>query len=286
MIPHALQTKWGIIDAFMIFFLLGYSLHLIVQVLKINFAADYVVSVVFLGGAVFVFLVINISRQAICQIRESQQKILQIHEELENAYESTVEGWGRALELRDDETEGHTKRVCALTMELAQKFQLTEKEQWFLKLGVLMHDIGKMGVPDSILLKKGPLTAEEKKEMEKHPVYARELLLGISFLQPVLDIPYCHHERWDGTGYPQGLKGKEIPLGARIFAVADVWDALISKRRYHEAWTVDKVCEHIVQRSGTHFDPEVVKRFLELDLCKFQLGVFPEVEPLLEQLAP
>jgi HD-GYP domain-containing protein (c-di-GMP phosphodiesterase class II) len=198
-----------------------------------------------------------------------------MHTELEASYESTVEGWGRALELRDDETEGHTKRVCLLTMELAQKFQLTEKEKWFLKLGVLMHDIGKMAVPDSILLKKGPLTDEEKREMEKHPIYAKELLAGIAFLRPVLDIPYCHHERWDGTGYPQGLKGEEIPLGARIFAVADVWDALISKRRYHEAWDVGKVCDHIAQRSGSHFDPEVVKRFLELDLCKLQDEIFP-----------
>jgi putative two-component system response regulator len=111
--------------------------------------------------------------------------------------------------------------------------------------------------------------------MEKHPIYAKELLAGIAFLRPVLDIPYCHHERWDGTGYPQGLKGEEIPLGARIFAVADVWDALISKRRYHEAWDVGKVCEHIAQRSGSHFDPEVVKRFLELDLCKLQDEIFP-----------
>jgi len=244
--------------------------------MKIRFAADYIVSVVFLGGAMFVFLVINISRQAIYQIRKSREEVVRMHKELENAYESTVEGWGRALELRDDETEGHTKRVCALTMELAKKFQLTEKEQWFLKLGVLMHDIGKMAVPDSILLKKGPLTDEEKKEMEKHPVHAMELLSGIAFLRPVLDIAYCHHERWDGTGYPQGLKGEEIPLGARIFAVADVWDALISKRRYHEAWNVEKVCDHIVERSGTHFDPEVVRRFLELDLCNYQLKGFPE----------
>ena len=251
----------------MFFFLFGYVLYLFIPVVGIRIPVEYVVSIVFFGGAVYVFLVIKISQQAICQIREREHKISQMHEELEDAYESTVEGWGRALELRDNETEGHTRRVCELTMELAQKFVFTDKEMWFLKLGVLLHDIGKMAVSDSILLNKGLLTDEERKQMEKHPVYARDLLSGITFLQPVIDIPYCHHERWDGTGYPQGLKGEEIPLGARIFAVADVWDALTSDRRYHEAWDSEKVCDYIVANSGSHFDPEVVSRFLEIDLC-------------------
>lgn len=277
MVPPALHFKWRIIDGFMVFFLVGYLLYLLVQILHIRFAQEHVVTTVFLGGAIFVFLVINVTRQAIYQIRASQRQIAHMHKELVEAYESTVEGWGRALELRDDETEGHTQRVCALTMRLAEGFKLSERETWYLKLGVLLHDIGKMAVPDTILLNQGPLSEEQMKVMQKHPVYAKQLLEGIPFLRPVIDIPYCHHERWDGTGYPRGLKGKEIPLGARIFAVADVWDALISERRYHPAWDVQKVCDHIAERSGSHFDPEVVKRFRELDLCTLDgLSSFPK----------
>lgn len=275
-IPKSMRNKWLFVDYFMRFFLVGYTLYLFVLVLDIPVPVDYLVSIVFLAGAMYVFLVIKVSQQAIRQIRRSQDKVSQMHAELEQAYESTVEGWGRALELRDNETEGHTRRVCALTMELANKFELTDKERWFLKLGVLLHDIGKMAVPDSILLSGEPLTADEKKCMEMHPLYAKNLLSGITFLEPALDIPYCHHERWDGTGYPQGLKGHDIPLGARIFAVVDVWDALISERRYHEAWDSEKVCGYIAENSGSHFDPEVVKRFLELDLCRIQAEMFSE----------
>nr|MBF0222142.1 HD domain-containing protein [Desulfobulbaceae bacterium] len=268
MIPKSVRDKWLVIDYFMRFFLLGYVLYLFAKILDIRMPAEYLVSIVFLGGAVYVFIVIKVSQQVIRQISESQQKVSQANKELEEAYESTVEGWGRALELRDYETKGHTNRVCALTLELAKAYNLTDKQRWFMKIGVLLHDIGKMAVPDSILLNDGLLTPEERELMERHPLYAKELLEGISFLQPALAIPYCHHERWDGTGYPQGLKGEEIPLWARIFAVADVWDALISERRYHLAWDAKKVCEHIVKGSGSHFDPEVVTRFLELDLCE------------------
>jgi len=129
-----------------------------------------------------------------------------------------------------------------------------------------------MGVPDAILLNKGTLTSEEKAIMRRHPDYAREMLSGIIFLKPALDIPYCHHECWDGSGYPQGLKAEAIPLAARIFAVVDVWDALLNARRYHEAWTADQVCEHLRCGAGSHFDPQVVTKFLELDLCKMAVN--------------
>ncbi len=134
--------------------------------------------------------------------------------------------------------------------------------------GALLHDIGKMAISDSILMKEGPLTEEERELMQKHPVRAMEMLLPIPYLQPALDIPYCHHERWDGSGYPRGLKGTQIPLAARIFAVADTWDALINVRRYHEAWSVKEVCSHIQSQSGKHFDPELVEIFLQMDWCR------------------
>jgi putative nucleotidyltransferase with HDIG domain len=190
-----------------------------------------------------------------------------MHRELNSAYESTIEGWGRALELRDTETNGHTVRVTEMTIKLARKFGLQEEAIGHIRLGALLHDIGKMSISDTILMKKGALTEEEKKQMERHPVYAHQLLSPIEYLRPALDIPYCHHEKWDGTGYPRGLKGEEIPLAARIFAIADVWDALISQRRYHEAWSVEKVCHHIISRSGTHFDPDVVEKFLDMPPC-------------------
>ena len=147
------------------------------------------------------------------------------HLELTLAYDTTIEGWAQALELRDRETEGHTRRVADLTVKLAQALGVKSEDLIHIRRGALLHDIGKMGIPDRILLKPGPLTPEEWEIMKKHPVYAWELLSPIKYLRPALDIPYYHHERWDGTGYPRGLKGEEIPLSARIFAVVDVWDA-------------------------------------------------------------
>ena len=182
--------------------------------------------------------------------------------ELVLAYEATLEGWSHALDLRDKETEGHTQRVTDMTVRLAQKLGAPEAEVVQIQRGALLHDIGKMGIPDSILLKPGPLTDEEWVIMRKHPVYAYELLSPISFLRPALDIPYCHHEKWDGTGYPRGLKGEQIPLAARIFAVVDVYDALRSDRPYRKAWPEEQVLAHIRELSGTHFDPKVVCAFL------------------------
>lgn len=182
-------------------------------------------------------------------------------DELELAYDATIEGWSRALDLRDKETEGHTQRVTGMTVELARSFGLSEPDLMKVRWGALLHDIGKMGVPDSILLKPGSLTEDEWVVMKKHPELAFEMLSPIRYLQGALDIPYCHHEWWNGSGYPRGLKGEEIPLAARIFAVIDVWDALISDRPYRPAWTKQKALEHIQAGAGTHFDPQVVIKF-------------------------
>ncbi len=186
--------------------------------------------------------------------------------DLTTAYDATIEGWSRALDLRDEETEGHTLRVTDVTMQLARNFGLGEAQLAQVRWGALLHDIGKMGVADRILLKPGPLTEEEWAVMKRHPVLAYEMLSPIRYLRSALDIPYSHHEKWDGTGYPQGLKGEGIPLTARIFAVVDVWDALRSDRPYRPAWPEEKVIEHIRSLAGTHFDPQVVKVCLESGL--------------------
>ena len=184
--------------------------------------------------------------------------------ELALAYETTIEGWSRALDLRDKETEGHTLRVTETTLQLARAMGLDVGELVHIRRGALLHDIGKMGVPDSILLKPGPLTDDEWVTMRKHPVYAYEMLSPIPYLKLAMEIPYCHHERWDGAGYPRGLKGEQIPLVARIFAVVDVWDALRSDRPYRGAWTNEQVREHIRVGAGSHFDPTVAKAFLNM----------------------
>ena len=184
--------------------------------------------------------------------------------ELVMAYDATIEGWSHALDLRDHETEGHTQRVTELTMRLARLMGIEETHLIHIRRGALLHDIGKVGIPDSILLKPGALTPTEWEGMRQHPVYARDLLAPIAYLRLAMDIPYCHHEKWDGTGYPRGLRGEEIPLAARVFAVIDVWDALLSNRPYRPAWKMENVREHIRAQSGIHFDPRVVEIFLEM----------------------
>jgi PAS domain S-box-containing protein/putative nucleotidyltransferase with HDIG domain len=184
--------------------------------------------------------------------------------ELTMAYDATIEGWSHALDLRDKETEGHTQRVTEMTMELARAFGLSEAELVQIRWGALLHDIGKLGVPDGILHKAGPLTDEEWAAMKKHPMYAFEMLSPIRYLRQALDIPYYHHEKWDGSGYPHGLKGTQIPLDARIFSVVDVWDALNSDRPYRAAWSEKEVCDYISASSGSHFDPHVVEVFMQL----------------------
>lgn len=188
----------------------------------------------------------------------------QADEKIRSAYDATLEGWAKTLELRDEETEGHAQRVVNLTVELCHAMGLSEEDVIQSRRGALLHDIGKMGIPDGILLKPGPLTDEEWQVMKMHPVYAYNSLSGIPFLQTALDIPYCHHEKWDGSGYPRGLKDEEIPLTARIFAIVDVFDALSVDRPYRAAWPYDRIITHLKDQSGKHFDPRVVTAFLNL----------------------
>ena len=184
--------------------------------------------------------------------------------ELITAYDATIAGWSHAMDLRDKETEGHTQRVTELTGRLAVKMGVSPQELVQIRRGALLHDIGKLGVPDHILLKPGPLTEEEWGIMRQHPTYAHDMLLPIAYLQPALDIPYCHHEKWDGTGYPRRLSGEQIPLAARLFAVVDVWDALRSDRPYRESWSKEKTRAYILGQSGKHFDPRVANNFVDI----------------------
>ena len=185
--------------------------------------------------------------------------------ELALAYDATIEGWSHALDLRDKETEGHTLRVTEMALAFARRLgRFGEAELVHLRRGALLHDIGKMGVPDSILLKPGPLTEAEWGVMRRHPVLALEMLRPIEYLRPALDIPYAHHEKWDGSGYPVGLMGEQIPLAARLFAIIDIWDALRSDRPYRSAWPEAKVRAHLAGLAGSHLDPELVPMFLEM----------------------
>jgi putative nucleotidyltransferase with HDIG domain len=184
--------------------------------------------------------------------------------ELSLAYDRTIEGWSHALDLRDRETEGHTQRVTRLTEELARALGLSNQEIIHARRGALLHDIGKMGVPDRILHKTGPLDAGEWVTMRQHPVFAYEMLSSITYLKPALDIPYCHHEWWDGSGYPRGLRGEQIPLAARVFAVVDVWDALSYDRPYRKAWKREDIINQLKALKGKQFDPTIVERFLQM----------------------
>jgi putative nucleotidyltransferase with HDIG domain len=192
--------------------------------------------------------------------------------ELALAYESTLAGWARALELRDKETLGHSQHVADMTVRLAREWKMGESELVHVRRGALLHDIGKMGVPDHILRKPGALTPEEWAVMRMHPQYAYDMLSPIPYLRPALDIPYFHHEKWDGTGYPQGLKGDQIPLAARLFAVVDVWDALRSDRPYRPAWAEERAWAHILEQAGKHFDPKVVEAFRGVRLSEISVS--------------
>jgi len=207
-----------------------------------------------------------LGRQAAIAVDNAQlfASLQRSNADLMHAYEATLEGWSRALDLRDKETEGHTQRVTEVTLQLAQAFGLNENDLVHVRRGALLHDIGKLGVPDSILRKPGPLTPDEWVIMRKHPVYAYELLSPIPYLRPALDIPYYHHENWDGKGYPHGLAGEQIPLAARIFAVVEAWDALRSDRPYRPSWPKQAVLAHLQAEAGKRFDPRVVQAFLEL----------------------
>ena len=193
------------------------------------------------------------------QIEEARQA------EMKLTYDNTLAGWSQALEFRDKETKGHSLRVTMLTTQLASKMGITDEEMLqHIRRGALLHDIGKMAISNQVLLKVTALTNEDWEEIYKHPGYAYQMLKNVPFLQPALDIPLHHHEKWDGSGYPDGLKGEEIPLPARIFSVVDVWDALRSDRPYRQAWTYEKALDYILENRGIHFDPEVVDQFLSM----------------------
>ncbi len=193
----------------------------------------------------------------VASLNHSKQELIQ-------SYDETLEGWAKALELRDKETEGHSERVTSLTVRLAHSLGFQGDALLNIRRGALLHDIGKMGTPDAILHKDGPLSEEERKIIQKHPLDAYKMLSQIEYLQSALEIPYCHHEKWDGTGYPRGLKGDAIPISARMFAIVDVFDALINDRPYRKAWPLEKVITYLKEQNGTHFDPLVLDAFIQL----------------------
>jgi len=198
------------------------------------------------------------------KLTEERSNLERAHTELMTAYDATIAGWSHALDLRDKETEGHSQRVTLLTLKLAEAFGMNQEELIHIRRGALLHDIGKLGIPDSILHKPGKLTETEWEMMRRHPQYAYDMLYPIDYLHPALSIPYCHHEKWDGTGYPRGLKGEEIPQSARLFAIADVWDALTSDRPYRPAMSEEFASNYVQEQSGKHFQPEVVELFLKM----------------------
>jgi putative two-component system response regulator len=195
------------------------------------------------------------------KLLDERANIEVVHQQLLAAYDATILGWSNALDLRDKETEGHSQRVTNLSEKLARMMNVSETDLIHMRRGALLHDIGKLGIPDAILLKPAQLTSEEWAIMRKHPQYAYDMIYPIEYLRASLDIPYCHHEKWDGSGYPRGLKGEEIPLAARIFAIMDVWDALTSDRPYRPAWDKEKAMEYIREQSGQHFDPQILELF-------------------------
>jgi putative nucleotidyltransferase with HDIG domain len=184
--------------------------------------------------------------------------------ELTQAYDKTIEGWTRALYLRDHETEDHTRRVTEMTLNLARRMNIPDYELIHIRRGATLHDIGKVAIPDHILFKPGPLTEKEWIKMRSHPLIAVEILKSIGYLAPAMPIPRSHHEKWDGSGYPDGLAGEDIPLVARMFAFADVFDALTSDRPYRQAWAQADALTYIRENSGTHFDPKIAPVFIEM----------------------
>jgi HD-GYP domain-containing protein (c-di-GMP phosphodiesterase class II) len=209
---------------------------------------------------------LTVAEQAAIAIRNADQiqNLQRAKSEMEIAYQATLSGWVRALDLRDGETGAHTQRVTAQCVALARAMHYPPNLIPSLWRGAMLHDIGKMAIPDSILRKPGALSEDEWAVMKTHPALARDLLAPIEFLRSAIDIPYYHHEKWDGSGYPEGLAGVHIPLEARIFAVADVWDALRSDRPYRAAWSDQQALDHIGEQKGKAFDPNVVDVFEQM----------------------
>ena len=208
-------------------------------------------------SAAFIWVVVGTMEKDLERVKDSEA-------ELRENYDLTLRAWAKVLEYRDRETEGHSRRLVELSTQLAQAMGLGSEEIDHLRRGALLHDIGKLAIPDEILLKPGSLNDAERQMMQQHPSYAKQMLSEVAFLQPCVDVAYSHHERWDGLGYPDGLKGKEIPHLARIFAVVDQWDALTSDRPYRKAWTREKVIAYLQENAGKIFDPEIVNVFLTL----------------------
>jgi PAS domain S-box-containing protein len=223
-------------------------------------------------GPLDVQLAETFAAQAAISIDNAQlfENLQRSNADLLQAYDATIQGWSAALDLRDKETEGHSQRVTEMTLRLARALQMREEELVQVRRGALLHDIGKLGIPDAILLKPGPLDDSEWQLMRRHPQLAYDMLAPIAYLNPALDIPFCHHEKWDGSGYPRGLRGEQIPLAARIFALVDVWDALTSDRPYRPAWTKEQVVAYIREQAGKHFDPDLTAAFLAM------IGDYPE----------
>lgn len=215
------------------------------------------ITILLLAAAAFIWVVVLNLEKHLERVKESET-------ELRKTYDLTLTAWAKVLEYRDKETEGHSRRLVELSTRLARALGLTETEIGHLRRGALLHDIGKLAIPDEILLKPGQLNDAERRLMEQHPAYAKQMLAQVSFLEPCVEVAYSHHERWDGRGYPQGLKEKEIPLSARIFAVVDQWDALTSDRPYRKAWARDHVIAYLQENAGKIYDPEVVKAFLAI----------------------
>lgn len=196
-------------------------------------------------------------------IRSDLNRINEVNVKLRQSYDQTLEGWVQVMDIRHKETRQHSLRVTRMTVKLASLMGIEGEKLTHIARGALMHDAGKVGIPDSILIKPAPLNEEEWELMKQHPVIARDMMQDIEFLQPSIEIPYSHHERWNGSGYPEGLKGEEIPLAARLFAIVDVWDALLEKRVYKEPWPEDQVKFYLQEQAGIHFDPQVVDLFLD-----------------------
>jgi putative nucleotidyltransferase with HDIG domain len=247
----------------MIYLIIGFLWIIISDVVILSIASDTMGLTVYqtAKGVVYVLITALVLYMLIFRDYSDIQASRQA---LEESYDATLRGWVSALDLRDHETEGHTTRVAELTLNLAHSMGISEEDLIHIRRGALLHDIGKMAVPDNILYKPGKLTEEEWQVIRQHPVHAYHFLSGIEHLQQAIVIPYCHHEKWDGSGYPRGLAGEEIPLAARIFAVVDVWDALSSDRPYRPAWPQDQVIAYLQAEKGKYFQPEIVDQFLAL----------------------
>lgn len=235
-------------------------LHLIHPIIEpTNFGDLIPIVILFLVAGVIIWVIIRNLESSVQRARDSEAELAQ-------SYDRTLEAWASLLEHRDRGTEGHTQRVMQLTMRLAAALRLDGPSLIDIRRGALLHDIGKIGMPDSILLKPGALSEEEWTVVRQHPAFAHDLLAPIKYLESAAEVPWCHHEKWDGSGYPRGLRGTDIPLAARIFTVVDVWDAITSERPYRAAMPVEQARQQIRSLSGTQFDPSIVEAFLALDL--------------------